>query len=113
MMFDSSSRMPLMSKVVVVLVMMVIVAACAARTAADGAHDSPSQLRIIVQPPPCLPTAPPRCPRGPRALVLRLSPASLRSPWRHPVGDHFLSLRPASPPSPSAAAGPVSRGGRL
>src|SRR6266699_671282 len=102
MMFDNSSRMPLMSKVVVVLVMMVIETACAARTAGDGLQLSPSQLRIIVQPPPCLPTAPPRCPRGPRALVLRLSPASLRSPWRHPAGDHSSFAPPTSPPAPLA-----------
>src|SRR6266550_5424985 len=112
MMFDNSSRMPLMSKVVVVLVMMVMATVWAACTAGDGAQVMPSQLRIIVQPPPCLPTAPPRCPRGPRALVL-LTRASLQSPWRHPAGDHSWFARPTSRLAPSAAADLVSRVARL
>src|SRR6266550_3285166 len=113
MMFDNSSRMPLISKVVVVLVMMVMATVWAACTAGDGAQVSPSQLRIIVQPPPCLPTAPPRCPRGPRALVLRLTRVLLRLPERHPVHGHSSSQQSAFPVSLSAAADPVSPGGRL
>src|SRR6266699_4241023 len=51
MMLLSSSRIPLMSKVVVVFAMMSIVASFAARTAGDGCHVSPSQLRISMNPP--------------------------------------------------------------